>query len=445
MSKYKKRLIWLIGIIGTLFVLITVLLLLLPALVNTDWVKEKVHAEVSARTGGQITFERMDVAFLPRPVVVIDQCSLDFSGKVTGTFHSLKAHPEIGPLFHGEVRLSQLIIEAPRFTVTIPTGENKERGEPTPSSVWEQRAKEILGAAASAIPDFQVTVEEGQLDVVEAGNRVLLLEKITAEFRPVVGGAEIELAAASDVCERISLKGSLAAKGPQGEGSLELQGFQPHRIEDRFMGETPFHLGETRADVTIKFQLGNEPVLQARVEAKVPSVVLQKGGETVTIQEVRLEAGLSAAERKTAIMVKALNAEEPNLAVSGKMEYDGSVPRVSAALEARDVDVAPLRQAILTLAGDTPEVQDVFEVVRGGRVEKITLNAEGRAVADLADFQNLVIRGNMTSGEILIPEERPSSSVTLNDTRTVPSRSPNSRTGMATRFGGPAAVSRGMW
>jgi hypothetical protein len=83
MSKRKKIFIWITGTIGALLVFVFILLLLVPKLINTGPIREKVLAELSQMIGGKVAFQRVDLTFLPRPDVIIHQASLSIPGKTS--------------------------------------------------------------------------------------------------------------------------------------------------------------------------------------------------------------------------------------------------------------------------------------------------------------------------------------------------------------------------
>jgi len=91
-----------------------------------------------------------------------------------------------------------------------------------------------------------------------------------------------------------------------------------------------------------------------------------------------------------------------NISFKGWLDPAAS-PQISLELEGREVDVSSIREAALTLAGDVPVTKDIFDIVKGGKVPLITVNAKGNTIADLGKTENIVIKGSMVNGEIFIP------------------------------------------
>ena len=91
----KRSLLWILGISGTLLVLLFGLLLLAPRLINTETVRKRVLAAFSENLGGQVEYKKIGLSFLPRPRLVLYKVSLSIPGKITGTLKSLTLYPEI--------------------------------------------------------------------------------------------------------------------------------------------------------------------------------------------------------------------------------------------------------------------------------------------------------------------------------------------------------------
>ena len=62
-----------------------------------------------------------------------------------------------------------------------------------------------------------------------------------------------------------------------------------------------------------------------------------------------------------------------------------------------------MRQAALTLAGESEFIQILFDVIRGGWVPWMTVRVRGQTIADFGNLNNIIIEGRMTQGKIFIP------------------------------------------
>ncbi|GEM_PF-4105049 len=104
---------------------ITLLLLVLPQLIDSDTLKVKLQSTIEQQTGGKVEFRQAELAFLPRPSITLHQVALDIPDKVQGTVVAIQAYPELLDLLTGQVRLAKLILESPEVVLNVtdtPTG-----------------------------------------------------------------------------------------------------------------------------------------------------------------------------------------------------------------------------------------------------------------------------------------------------------------------------------
>ena len=62
------------------------------------------------------------------------------------------------------------------------------------------------------------------------------------------------------------------------------------------------------------------------------------------------------------------------------------------------MDVSPVRNAALALAGDVPVVQRIFEILRGGNIEQIAFQSRGGSLEDMGRTENININGESEKG-----------------------------------------------
>jgi hypothetical protein len=99
-----------------------------------------------------------------------------------------------------------------------------------------------------------------------------------------------------------------------------------------------------------------------------------------------------------------MHLDHPPLEVGARFLMKPGIPGVSLEVECREVDIQPLREAALAMAGDSTLIQDIFDVLKSGNVPHATLNAEGKTLADLGKTENFVIKGTMRDGRVFVRE-----------------------------------------
>ena len=90
----------------------------------------------------------------------------------------------------------------------------------------------------------------------------------------------------------------------------------------------------------------------------------------------------------------------PRMELSALFKKEKDAPRVSIHLEGKDVDVPAVRSCAMTLADDISPVKDIFAVIKDGYVPSISVDAQGKTLADLGNLNRYTIKGQMRRGKI---------------------------------------------
>ena len=85
------------------------------------------------------------------------------------------------------------------------------------------------------------------------------------------------------------------------------------------------------------------------------------------------------------------------------MSVDPAVPHIALEVNGRDIDVAASRQALLKMAGDIGPLQNLFDILRDGLLSSIRYAVHGRTIDDLRKFENMIIQGSLSEGEVQVP------------------------------------------
>ncbi len=351
MSRYKKISLWIIGGLGVLVIFLAGLIALLPTLINLGPIREKILADISQTVGGQVQCERFDLSFLPRPHVTIYQASLSIPGKVSGNLAFLTMHPRIPPMLTGEVRLASMKVETPDFTLTVQEerpDKIKEERPPFSLAAFQDQVAPAFAALASKAPGLVVEVENGRL-------RLGIEKQPVFEFQ----GIELSMDDSAD------------------EVNMDIMSFRLRTNRLR-------HFQRTVADA-------------------LPQGTRHAADETGVIRGRRLKTTFRMDEQRIVVSLMALDLDDPQINITGRLVMDQTPPQVSLELEGTDVDIHSTRNMALALAGDIAVTRRIFDIVKGGTAPLIHLSTHGNSWHNLGKEENILIKGSMLEGEIFIP------------------------------------------
>ncbi|MEI9477943.1 MAG: AsmA-like C-terminal domain-containing protein [Deltaproteobacteria bacterium] len=402
MNKKKRVLFWIVGGAGILVLLFLALLLLAPWIIDSEPVKKRMESFISQKIEGKIEFQRVELSFFPRPVAGMDQVRISIPGTLKGTIGALRIYPELMPLLKGEVRISKFQIEAPDVSLSLPEKRGEERSAPPTLQTVQDKVASLLSALESNVPGLRAEITKGSLELSEAGQPVFSFRNIEGQFALPPGALQIDLSCSSNLCERFSLKGSLDPKGFKGEGSVRVDGFLPHVLSAYIFPDAPSPVGESKVNMNVGFKMNGPGALQAELEASAPYLTLQRGKAKQIIKARSIQATLSLDDEKTMVSLTRLSLDVPKLDLAGKFVMDRKTSRVSLELEGWDLNLTPLREAALSIAGDVPVIQEICAVVRGGNVPRVLFQTQGSSMADLGATENILVKAGLRDGRITI-------------------------------------------
>ena len=384
--------------------LVVALILVAPKFIESDFVKREIVAHLSKKAGGQVKFAAVDFSFFPRPHAVIRKASLLVAGKVSAEIESLIIYPKIWPLLSGKLQIAVLKAESPDINIKLP--QSKEDVKETPDSFNQKDFREKLTLALSPIisetKGLSLHVENGKVNLVKGEVPPLLFNDIHILI-DMSKQLKIDLACKSNLWKGLSLKSQLDLTTFKGDGRIDLICIRPHMLPDYILLKDALKVGESEVNLNLAFKTDLTKDLEAKIKGSIPLLPLTYNNQEVVFKGVNIDGALNIAEGKTSISILELNLDYPRLDLTGEFAMDKSTPRVSLRLEGREVDVPSVREVALSMGGDTTEVQDIFAIVKGGKVPLISLETNGKSLDDLGRLENILIKGSILGGEIYIP------------------------------------------
>jgi hypothetical protein len=405
MGKYKKISLWLMGTAGVLLVLLFAFLLLLPKLINLEPIKAKVLASLSEKVGGEVEYQRFDLSFLPRPHVVIHQVSLSVAGKTSGTLESVRIYPKILPLITARLQLAKLQAEAPDFKMSLPrrTEKRNDTQKPLSFASIEGKVASLLVPLALNAPGLVVEMKKGRLDFTQENETPFSFRDIHGRIAFPPSGIMVHVTCSSNLWESISVAGDFDSKNINAKGHIDLKHLKPQTLTDYLFPNAPLRVGESIVDLGLDFRTDGLSVLQAEIKGLIPYLTLVQGNKKLVVKGKSLEGAFQMNQDQITASLTELDLDYPQLTMTGKLLMDLWSVQISVELEGREVDIDSTREAALAIAGDIPVTQEIFSLVKGGKLPLIIFKTRGVSVADLGKVENIVIMGSMREGKILVP------------------------------------------
>ena len=405
MNSWKRIYFWLAGGIGIFLVLLAALLFLLPLLIGQEWSREKIAGKASALVGGTVEVQAVDLSYWPRPHLTIQGTRLEAPGTAIGTIRSLTVYPRIVPLFWGEVRVSELRVESASFTVTISEktkSEPRGEGEISAPVSLEENVRSVLDSMARSAPDLRLVLTDGRVDVSGGGLPPLSFHEIEGSAVLPPAGPGLEFSCAGTLWKSGSVKGRFEAGSLAGQGRIVVKGFRPHLLAGSLFPGSKAGISDSEIDLDLRVEADGWAKMRAEGDASLSRMDLFRGKRRLTLTGGTVKGTLVQDGEKIAAALTQLSLDSPRLSISGNLFLDGAARQARADAQARQVDVASVREHALALAGDDPLVKDVFSIVKEGTIPMLEFQAQGESAADLGQLENMEFKGPIVDAKVTV-------------------------------------------
>ncbi|MGE5284901.1 MAG: AsmA-like C-terminal domain-containing protein [Actinomycetota bacterium] len=402
MSGRKKIALGAAGALGLLAVLLIALAVLTPRWINGEAVKAGILARASRAAGGTVRYERLDIAWFPRPRIVVRRLRLAIPHRASGAVESLTLYPALFPLVRGRVHLAKVRADAPDLAVEIPPAAREE----TPPSLAQlrERIAGLLSALAVDAPGLVFEVHRGRVALSLGLRPPCALREIEGRIVLPPKRLDVDLRCASNLWGKLSLDARLDAAELSGRGTIELVGLDLAPFSESFLPESWRQVAAGRADLAAGVEIDRFRTVKAEVRGSSPFLSVRRGKGSAGGSGLRFGGTVEIDGTRTVVSAARVSLDAPRLGLSGQLVLDRASPRAALELHGGDLDIAPVREALLSLAGDVPGVRNVLNYVRGGRLTLSALRMEGPAIFGRGAIGRLFLDGRLDAGRISVAD-----------------------------------------
>ncbi|MCK5709903.1 MAG: hypothetical protein KAI07_05130, partial [Deltaproteobacteria bacterium] len=162
-------------------------------------------------------------------------------------------------------------------------------------------------------------------------------------------------------------------------------------------------ISESKIDMDLNYKSQQLKVLQGNLTLTNFKLALSKGDKEFKISGKEIDTDLYFDENKSVFTLNNAEFAYPDIKASGEHNIDKTNNKINLNLRGTDINVESSRDAVLFVAGGDRIVDLIFNIVRGGTVPEITLEASGENFKDLWKKGNYEVKGSMTDGKIFVP------------------------------------------
>ena len=312
----KWRIIKWLAVLGALCViLLFAAALLLPRIVDSQAARERIRAFLLTRTNGNVAIENIDLAWLPRPVVVVRGTSLAFADKVSGKIQSIEVYPALLGLLKGQVDISRVEVVSPALSVRLPEWAE----EPFSIDEIEAKIRSLLSALAAGIPGIVVIVRDGSAEIKIADRPPVMITDIVGRLTAPPGAIKLQFSSRANVFDSLRVEGGISGGTLVTNGRIDVENLRlresmaavlPRPSEYIESGNVNLHVGLTSTGLK---------KIETEIDATLPSLALVRRSKNAVIEALTFKAVISRDDGTVNAVIERLDLVSPRLTVTGEL------------------------------------------------------------------------------------------------------------------------------
>ncbi len=179
--------------------------LLLPYLLNTPVIKTRMLNAIAHSLPGEIQYEHVTPALLPRPHAELHQLVYKAGSKIELNAASMEIQPAFWPLLAGRLKIKTLRLRHPVLVIDLPLTTGSARGA---SPALRQQILTVLDRL-EAMPDgWNLVIQDGMTTLRRGQGATIGLNRIELRAAVKEGRLNFRLGGRSDLVDSVTLQGT---------------------------------------------------------------------------------------------------------------------------------------------------------------------------------------------------------------------------------------------
>jgi len=318
----------------------------------------------------------------------------------------MRLYPKIWPLLRGQIQVSSILLEYADYYMELPQISDAAalpRDMISVDSIVKEVARAVTNLPEFKLPDLKLSVRYGKVNLVDPFGRKFKLRQVQADYHSEPEKLDFSILCKSNLWDQIDINGFLNPADFKGRGRIQLSRFRPQTLLAYLMPDSKLQVVDAKANLRIDFESQGAGRLTAAFDGAIPIFELNQAEQKLAFKGGRLRGTIALGDKTIKIELTELGLDDPQLTATGAFSYDENQGDIRLAINGADIDADSVRQMTLGLAGESETIRDVFDIVRGGHVPRMSVRIQGHSVAELDLPGNIVISGRMTGGKIFIP------------------------------------------
>jgi hypothetical protein len=371
--------------------------LLLPRLLDSQLIRERISAELAERFTGSLIIGKVTVPGFPRPRVVMEGVELSFGDTTDGSIRAVEIFPSTFHLLTGRLVIRHVQLEQPKIRVRLTEGLEK----PLELEALEKAIRSVLIRVTREIPAPHIVVSDGSAEISIDDRQPIVLEDVEAYSFASPAGLRFDFSARSNLCEQIRIEGEIAPDSLAARLDIGVRRLKIKELLVLLALPVSQSVQQGEASLDLRIAAARLRQIKASIGGSVGPVVFARHGRTASVEARRFKAGILYDGGAFLVDVVELELGMPRLQASGELKIQPGLS--SARIRVRAVDIAEAGDLALRIVDDAESVKKALRYLPAGRIPDITIHSTGRSFAEITSWKNVVVAGLLRDCKIFIP------------------------------------------
>jgi hypothetical protein len=398
--RFRKPLIWIAGIAGTVVLLIALVVLSAPLWFDSEGVKTRVVELLAKATGGNAQFERIDLSFVP-PGATVTRPRFSLPGVLDLDAQSGSIDLDLLALFTAHIRVSTVSLVAPTIVVQIP--EPAQQEEPLSIETADQAAREVLAQLAERAPNMQITVEDGSVSLLASGRQALSFDDFQLHAETTSDRIEATVSCTSNLWDHLTLKVNLADGELTGNGTVEMVGLRAHDLGPFLGQDETWPIRNAVTDANLQWQMKGLTDILAEGNLSASKVSLRLDERELDLQRPTIDVSAHFRNGATEILVRQLVLDYPRLDATAKLTRSEPGEYMFQAT-ATDVDLSALQATAAALSPGVALLARTSLNIEQGTITTVQMTSEADTLVELWRPRTLHAQLELAAVDALVPD-----------------------------------------
>lgn len=396
----KRRIIaWFGGIVGLSVTLAIVVALVLPHLVDSQAVKDKVRALVSEKLGGTVTMAKIELSWFPWPAVSVHEVGIVIDDISRCSVETIEIHPSILSLFKGRIIASRLVLERPVVEARLPDRSQ----EPLNIDELEEKLRAALRTLISDFPLVSARISDGSATIGLGGRPPVILREFDARIGETSAKLEFEISALSNISARIRFTGNIASDSLEAETHMTIEQLRLGKAMASFAPRPVGYVTDGEMDLDLSLKSVGLSNFKGEIKGSMPSLTLAQGNKKAVIKGKEFKGRVADDERTLRVAIDHFDLIAPRLNFSGELIVDRTSSTTGLKLASQKVDAKEILEFARPVVDDIAPVQEMFRYVHSGKISEIKFETRGGSLAEMTALRSMVASGKIRDGKVFIP------------------------------------------